>query len=208
MDIYEAIAARRTIREFEEREVPSEVLERVLDAGLKAPTNNHMRSWEFVVVSDKAVRVQIIESIPKTMSKERVEEILTAWDLKDERQRSMYLDAIPKQYAMLYHAGALILPFFKQETPLLEPKTISGLNGFASMWCCIENILLAAAAEGLFGVTRIPFGGEIERIRAVIGHPQNYVMPCYLALGYPAKDAVINEQYHFSAKDRIHKNHW
>ncbi len=208
MDIYEAIATRRTIREFEEREVPNEVLERILDAGLKAPTNNHLRSWEFVVVSDKAVRAQILESIPQTVSKERVEEILTAWDLTDERQRDMYFNAIPKQYAMLYRAGALILPFFKQETPLLAPKVINDLNGFASMWCCIENILLTAAAEGLFGVTRIPFGGEIERIRTVIGHPQNYVMPCYLALGYPAKDAVRTEQYRFTAREKIHKNHW
>ncbi len=208
MDIYEAIASRRTIREFEEREVPDEVLERILDAGIKAPTNNHMRSWEFVVVSDKAVRAQILESIPQTVSKERVEEILTAWDLTDERQRDMYFDAIPKQYAMLYRAGVLILPFFKQETPLLAPKVINDLNGFASMWCCIENILLTAAAEGLFGVTRIPFSGEIERIRTVIGHPKNYVMPCYLALGYPAKDAVRTEQYRFTAREKIHKNHW
>lgn len=208
MDIYEAIAARRTIREFDNRVVAEDVLERILDAGLKAPTNDHLRNWEFVVVNDKDVRVQMIEIIPKTVSDDRIEEILTAWSLKDDRQRRMYADAIPKQYAMLYNAGALILPFFRQEHPLLQPKAINDLNGFASMWCCIENILLAAAAEGLLGVTRIPFGEELERIRTVIGYPENYLLPCYLALGYPAKDAIINEQYHFSAKQKIHHNHW
>ncbi|SDN50874.1 nitroreductase family protein [Acetanaerobacterium elongatum] len=208
MDIYEAIAARRTIREFEDIAIEDDTLERILDAGLKAPTNDHMRNWEFVVISDKNVRAQMVELIPKTVSREQIDEILAAWNLKDEGQRRMYYDAIPKQYAMLYNAGALVLPFFKQEHPLLAPKAINDLNGFASMWCCIENILLAAASEGIFGVTRIPFSNELEKVRTVIGHPQNYVLPCYLALGYPKKGAVINEQYHFAAKDRIRRNHW
>jgi nitroreductase len=43
MDIYQAIATRRMIRDFEDRPVPFETLRRILDAGLKAPSNDHMR---------------------------------------------------------------------------------------------------------------------------------------------------------------------
>jgi len=128
--------------------------------------------------------------------------------MTDKEQKDMYLDAMPKQQSMIYNAGCLILPFFRKDTPLLQPKTLSSLNSFASVWCCIENILLAAASEGILGVTRIPFCNETEHIKKIIGHPDNYVLPCYLALGYPAEDAKIIMQKEISAKDRMHLNKW
>lgn len=47
----------------------------------------------------------------------------------------------------------------------MQPTSLSSLNEFASIWCCIENILLAAASEGIFGVTRIPMKEELEHIK-------------------------------------------
>lgn len=40
MEFYEVINKRRSIRQFEDREIPREILERILDAGLKAPSSN------------------------------------------------------------------------------------------------------------------------------------------------------------------------
>ena len=45
MEFYEVIDKRRSIRQFEDREIPREVLERILNAGLKAPSSNHQRRW-------------------------------------------------------------------------------------------------------------------------------------------------------------------
>ncbi len=45
MDFYEVINRRRSIRQFEDREIPRVVLERILDARLKAPSSNHQRRW-------------------------------------------------------------------------------------------------------------------------------------------------------------------
>lgn len=208
MDIYEAVDTRRTIRDFLDKAIDMDTLEKILDTGLKAPTNDHMRSWEFIVVADKEVRAAIIRKIPKNFSSNKIEGIFKSWGLDDEVQRAMYMETIPKQYKMLYNAGALILPFFKQSSPLLKPKTLSDLNAFASMWCCLENILLAAASEGIFGVTRIPLGNEAEHIREVVHYPENYVLPCYLALGYPLENAVRSKQYEFRSKDKIHLNSW
>ena len=90
---------------------------------------------------------------------------------------------------MLYNAGCLMLPCFRQPSPLLKPKDLSALNPFASIWCCIENILVAAAAEGIFGVTRIPFEAERKTLKQYLSIPPDYEIPCYLALGYPAETA-------------------
>lgn len=208
MDFYDVINARRTIRDFEEKPVAIEIIKRILYAGLKAPTNDHMRNWEFVVITKKDIIASIIKKIPKKVSDKRVNFILKSWHLHDECQQKMYIDAIPKQYEMLYKSGCLILPFFKQNTPLLEPKSLSSLNAFASVWCCVENILLSATAEGLACAIRIPLGNEQKHILEILNHPKEYNLPCYIALGYPAKEAIINEQKECKIEEKIHFNKW
>lgn len=208
MDFYSAIEQRRTLRDFEEKEVALDIIHRILNAGLMAPTNDHMRNWEFVVITDKEERAEIIKEIPKSISNAKAEAIIKSFKMTDVCQSKMYMDAIPKQYSMLYHAGCLILPFFKQAHPLLKPESLSSLNAFASIWCCIENILLAATAEGLYAAIRIPFDKELGYLKEKLQHPDNYIMPCYLAIGYSKENAVINVQYNFDAKDKIHMNKW
>lgn len=58
MDFYDAINRRRSIRQFEDRTVGQEILERIMNAGLKAPSSNHQRRWELVALTD---RVRILE---------------------------------------------------------------------------------------------------------------------------------------------------
>ena len=53
MDLYEAIYKRHVVRDFKEQIVPDEVLKRILDAGMQAPTHDHLRNWEFVILKDK-----------------------------------------------------------------------------------------------------------------------------------------------------------
>ena len=55
MEFYDVIRKRRSIRQFVDREIPREVLECILDAGLKAPSSNHQRRWELVVLTEKPV---------------------------------------------------------------------------------------------------------------------------------------------------------
>ena len=207
MHVYEAMKARRTVRDFEDKPIAMGILERIIDAGLKAPTNNHLRQWEFVLVNDKQERARILR-VEDMTSRDACEKMLDRFGMTDEVQRDMYRQAMPRQFSMLYHAGCLILPFFKVREPLLQPRSLSSLNDFASIWCCIENMLLAAASEEILGVTRIPMAEESAHIKEVIGHPEKYVMPCYLALGYPARDATIPVQKTVSAKEKMHFNVW
>lgn len=207
MDVYEAIATRRTVRDFDGRPVPHTVLRRILDAGLRAPSHDHLRRWHFVVVGDPETRRALMRAVSPASAAD-AEAVIDGWGLVDEMQREMYLDAIPKQIRMILTAGALVIPCFYQPRPLLEPESLSSLNGFASMWCCIENILLAAAAEGVFGVTRIPFDGESEMLREVLEIPEGYDTPCYIALGYPKPGAKRLRQHVADVDERISIDRW
>ena len=108
MNVYEAIAARRTIRDFAERPVAMPVVEKIIEAGLKAPTNNHLRQWEFVVVDGKEERAKVLRGTNMT-DKDEWEAMLDGFGMTDTVQRDMYREAMPRQFSMLYNAGCFHL---------------------------------------------------------------------------------------------------
>ena len=121
----------------------------------------------------------------------------------------MFAEALPKQQRMLMQSGLLILPFFRQkQSPLLKPVEQSSLNYFASAWCALENMLLAATAEGLGTVFHIPVGDEAEKIKEIVGAPEDYEFICLLTMGYPAADAFRPKQKEIDIGERIHTNVW
>ena len=208
MEFYDVINARRTIRDFKDECIDMEIINRIIAAGMKAPTNDHMRDWHFIIVTDEEVVCRLIKKIPKKVSEKRVAFIMKSWNLKDECQQKMYSDAIPKQYQMLANASCILIPLFKQKKDLLKPKDLSALNSFASIWCCLENIFLAITAEKYAYALRIPLGEEQEYVKSVLKFPDEYVMPCYIAIGKPADDAIHNEQINYTIEDKIHMNEW
>jgi nitroreductase len=62
MELYDAIRARRSVRSYEDREVPREVLDRLLEAARQAPSANNVMPWRFIVVRDAETRRAIAES--------------------------------------------------------------------------------------------------------------------------------------------------
>ena len=208
MDFYDVVKSRKTIRDFSKKKVDKKIIERILSAGLMAPTNDHLRNWEFVVIMDKEIIEKIITPIPKTIPEKRVDFIINSLKVNAPIQKEMYQDAIPKQYNMLIQSSCLIIPFFKQKNHLLKPKNLSALNGFASIWCCIENIMLATTAENLGCAIRIPFEQEIKNIYETLKHPKEYFMPCYLSIGYPLSKNKSPKQLKQKIKEKIHYNKW
>ena len=162
MELYEAIKSRKTVREFEDETIPTEILERIISAAFKAPTNDHMRDWHYIIVRDRNMAAKLLDIIPKCISDEEMEILISDWNLSDSLQQECYRNAVPKQYRMLFGASAIIIPLLKQKTDILHPDNISHLNGFASIWCSIENIFLAAAAEGLGCNLRVPLSLSMQ----------------------------------------------
>ncbi len=210
MEFREVVERRRTTRQFQNRPVEEEKIRRIIDAGLKAPTFDHMRRWEFVVVTDGKTKSRVLESIealpcgivePKTPLQEMVK------------------IAFPRQRSMFEEAGCLLLPIFKKDARLLEEKNVRRLMDFAAMWCVIENIFLAATDEGLSCAMRIPTSDEIHahdakvstrdqatEILSAVGCPTGYVLPCLIGIGYAADNALYPTQIRPSFDECVHWN--
>lgn len=204
MELYETLEKRRTYRDYSDREVSDETLRRIIGAAFKAPTNDHLRQLEFIVIRGQKNIAGIIAPLAKNMEafKTLVAEVDESGDVD---KMAMFADALPKQQKMLMQSGILIIPFFRQlSAPLLQPMEQSSLNYFASAWCAVENMLLAATAEGLGCVFHIPVADEADQIKALVNAPEGYEMTCLLTVGYPAENAFLPRQKEIDIDTRIH----
>lgn len=163
-----------------------------------------MRDWHFIIVRDKNITVRLLDIIPKEISNEDIDNLIKDWNLNDNVQQECYRNAVPKQYRMLFEASAIIIPLLKQKTDILHPDDISHLNGFASIWCSIENIFLAATAEGYGCNLRVPLGNEGTYAKDILGFPNDYFMPCFIGIGKPKNQIIPIKQKEINIKERIH----
>src|SRR4030067_1328030 len=62
MDIFEALKNRRSIRSFEDKPVPEELVKKIIEAGQWAPSACNRQDWKFIVIDDKEVREQITKN--------------------------------------------------------------------------------------------------------------------------------------------------
>ncbi len=206
MEFYDTLEKRRTYRDYSSREVSDETLRRIIGAAFKAPTNDHLRQLEFVVVRGQKNIARIIAPLTKNMA--AFESLVAEVDESgDPDKMAMFADALPKQQKMLMQSGLLIIPFFRQlTTTLLQPVEQSSLNYFASAWCSVENMLLAATAEGLGCVFHIPVADEAKEIKALVNAPSGYEMTCLLTVGYPAEGAFLPRQKTIDTDSRMHSD--
>lgn len=209
MEFYEVLEKRRTIRDFTDKEVSNELLTKILNAAYKAPTNDHLHQLEFVVVRGREEIMKIIAPVTENTQQVQQTMIDAAKGIMDADEHEMFMGALPRQQKMLVQSNCLVLPFFRQlGCPLCQPVEQSSLNYFASAWAALENIFLAAAAEGLSCAFRIPIVNESQHVKEMVGAPQDYKLACFLAIGYPAPDAFIPKLKVIDAKDRIHSGKW
>ncbi|MBR5111578.1 MAG: nitroreductase family protein [Clostridia bacterium] len=203
MELYEAINARRSIRDFTDEAIPREVLSRIVGTAYQAPANDHFRDWHYIIVTDKATMRNVIAGVPQNLT---VKDVDAMTFISDPVQKASYQIAVPKQYQMLIGAAAVIIPLMKKKADVLHPRDLSDLNCFASVWCGIEHVWLAAAAEGYGCNLRIPRGNEESIARKALGFPETYMIPCFIGIGRPAPDAVRTEQIEVNLEKQIHWN--
>lgn len=199
MEFYEVINNRRSIRQFEDKEIPRDILERILNAGLKAPSSNHQRQWELVTLTDKAIihdLAQIVRPYPCRITEPKTP------------QQEMFKIAYPRQRSMIEESACVILPFFKQKYPMTEDKNGYGLMDYGATWALVENMLLAATAEGLGSVVHIPVKKEPEKIMEFLKIPDGWYLPTLVILGYASPDAETPAQVKATVENKVHWNKW
>jgi nitroreductase len=59
LSLADVILSRRSVRSYEQRKVPDEVLGKILEAGRQAPSADNMQPWHFIVVTDSGIKEKL-----------------------------------------------------------------------------------------------------------------------------------------------------
>lgn len=203
MELYEAINKRKTTREFLDREVDFEAVKRILEAGNKAPTWNHNRNWQYIVLRTDEEKEYAFEDAKATADKFDAERYLNMpRPYPITLGQKMYGYAVPK----LKDAPYVVIPVFKSKE--LNGEYVSNLNPFATIWCVIENIFLAATAEGLSCSMRTPVNQEHDTVKKKLKVPPTYMIPVFIGVGHANPDEPVLEQCQPDIDKQIHFGKW
>ena len=136
--IYRVIEQRRDMRHFTSEPVDQDMLERLLKAAHFAPSVGFMQPWRFIRITDNALRQQIHQLVEE-------ERVATAQAMGEREDEFMKL----KVEGLLDCAEVLVVSLMSdRDKHIFGRRTLPEMD-LASVSCAIQNMWLAARAEGL-----------------------------------------------------------
>lgn len=171
---YKAIYSRRDVRSsFTPSPVADEILLRILHAAHHAPSVGFSQPWNFVLIKDGRTRGRIKESFERERSRSA--------DLVGEPKRSKYLSF--KLEGILDSAVNICVTYDPSRFgPFVIGRSSIPETGVYSVCCAVQNLWLAARAEGL-GLGWVSILSN-RTLREELGLPEHVVPVAYLCLGH------------------------
>ena len=169
--VIEAIKKRRSVRAYDAKAIPRDVINTILEAGNEAPSAMNSQPWRFVVVEDREAKKKLLgAALPQA---KKITELVK--DVDPERY-----EAIKKRYAELpdpvyYSSPAIVF--------------VIGSGRYAAHSCPLacENMMLAAQSLGL-GSCWVGFGAmvtEDPEVRRLLELKEDDAIFGPILLGYP-----------------------
>jgi len=178
-DLFEIIRTTRSMRRLKPDRVPNELIRKILEAGVCAPSGGNMQRWRFLVVRDAKVK-EAVGAMYKRAWDEQVAPRYRSGEPAPDTSRERFermLAAAEYLAAHIHEAPVWIIPCLEGGTP----TRTSG----SSIYPAVQNILLMARALGLratLTTLHLQFEKEAE---AALGLPPNVHSYALLPIGYP-----------------------
>lgn len=160
-EFMEIVKGRRSVRKYEERPVPQDALNTILDAVRWAPSWANTQCWELIVVRDSAVKEQLQATLPP--------------------KGNPAVKAIVQAPVVIAVCGRLKSSGYYKD----QVTTKFGDWFMFDLGIACQNLCLAAHALGLGTVVVGLF--DHDKARAALKVPPGYELVVLIPLGYPAK---------------------
>jgi len=169
MDLIQLLEKRRTIRDFEERQVPLDIIKEIINDSIKAPNAGNRQPWGFIIINNSEWIKKLSDSSKKCM--------LEGIEKKPNPSMDQYKEILKnKDFNVFYNAPSLIYITGSRNVPTLSVDCALVAGYF----------MLSATSRGL-GTCWVGLGGAINdpEIQKEIGLPENHKIIASLIIGYP-----------------------
>ncbi|MDX2501736.1 MAG: nitroreductase, partial [Deltaproteobacteria bacterium] len=201
MELRQAISERKSIRVFKPDPVPRELIEKVLAAGMLAPSSANMQPWDFVVLGGEE-KNRLSRELLQEFSDRGRDYDFTGKEIKFPdrflKRRRIFFDEL---FQKLRDRGIDPKPFVQESTfrfwgaPVAILVFMDGRLAKRFLFdigTCVQNIVLAAQEEGL-GSHMIGLILKFQNtIKAFLHIPPEKKLVVGICLGYPDPNHPIN----------------
>ena len=183
MNAYEAIIGRRSLRQLSTVPVAKPLVQKLLYAAVLAPAPHHTKPWRFVHLETPGSRKRLAEAMG------------AAWraDLEGDGVSEPQIDQLlSRSERQIVSAPALVLACIVAEGlrswPDQRRRRAEYRMAVQSIGCALQNIMVAAQAEGLasFWISAPLFCPDA--VREALDLPAEYEAQALVSIGYPASD--------------------
>ena len=172
--VYRAIHERRDVRgQFLPDRIDDAVLTRILEAAHAAPSVGLSQPWNFILIRDPGLRSTVRQAFERANAEAR--------DMFDGERRTLY-PQLKLQGISEAPLNLCITCDRDRDGPVVLGRTHDGDTDLYSTVCAVQNLWLAARAEGIgVGWVSIFHPGDLS---GILGLPDHVVPVAYLCLGY------------------------
>jgi len=183
------LAGRRSIRTYEDRPVPSELLERVLTAAAQAPSPHHSVPWRLAVLTGPDAKERLAVAMGAKWRADLLGDGLGAAEIEVELEKShRRLTASP-----VVIVGSVYLDLL-DEYPDEARQQAETLMAAHSLGAALQNVMLAAHANGLASCWMCAPVFCSDVVRDALGLPRELIPHAIVTIGYPARPPRARER--------------
>jgi nitroreductase len=194
MTVFEAIYSLRATRIYEDRPIPADVIDQIVQAGTMACSSGNTQPWEFVVVTERDLKERIKVHMVDAFSTIDAERAQKPEQLVDGVGRPItghaaveHLDTVPMMVVVCWNPERGVRMKGEYETnpdgTLRETRVIPGGRGVSLFQAC-QNMMLAGRALGVSSLFTTFFFLRNDEIKAILGIPPHIFMECAVFFGY------------------------
>ena len=181
---FDLVGNVRSMRRLKPDPVPFELIEKVLTAGVQAPSGQNLQPWAFVVIGDPDRKKWFAERYAAAMESRFGLRIDPARRQRAGRQ----LRAIYYQMDHLHEAPYLILVCGKRDWPFKVPQSERvGLAppNYGAVYPCVQNMLLACRALALGAALTTMHQVFEDELHEYFKIPDDYGVVVTMPIGWP-----------------------
>jgi len=184
MSLSDAIYNCRAMRRLDTREVPEQLLVKLVDAANQAPSGSNMQNGRWIVVRDAAVKQKLAELNRINVEAYVGPNTARAGSLphQDEEKRKRMLNAVMWQKEHMHEIPALVIACVEYGEKVDGPGVYRGAG---NIWPGIQNLLLCARSLGLGAAPTTLALRDQDAVRDVLNMPETMAALCLIPVGYP-----------------------
>lgn len=184
MDLFDAMYNCRAMRRLESREVPEEMLLKLIDAANQAPSGSNMQSGRWLIVRDPDVKKALAD-----LNRKGVEAYIqpmldkpAGLPHQSVDKRTRMAEAVVWQMDHMHEIPALVIACLEYG---VKVDGATAQSGGGSIWPGIQNLLLSARALGLGAAPTTLALTDQNAVRKILDLPETMAALCLIPVGYP-----------------------